>query len=159
MIFFLFFFYEKNIYAKQYICDQWKPKQVNMKIAKVSRELSYDTNNMMHAAAALKPCIACTVHAVPGTSTRAARSPSRVAILNAWLADSVMALALNAWLADSVMDVPGPIKRSKRSIVDYFLQSYYTSSSEREPPEVSQEQSGAGYFFFWTRFDNLDFHV
>ena len=30
------------IYAKQYICDQWKPKQVNMKIAKVSRELSYD---------------------------------------------------------------------------------------------------------------------
>ena len=117
-----------------------------MKIAKVSRELSYDTNNnMMHAAAALKPCIACTVHAVPGTRTRAARSPSRVAILNAWLADSVMALALalNAWLADSVMDVPGPIKRSKRSIVDYFLPSYYTSSSEREPPEVSQEQSGA----------------
>ena len=35
--FFLFF-----IYAKQYICDQRKPKQVNMKIAKVSRELSYD---------------------------------------------------------------------------------------------------------------------
>ena len=33
---------EKSIYAKQYICDQWKPKQVNMKIAKVSRELSYD---------------------------------------------------------------------------------------------------------------------
>ena len=33
---------KKNIYAKQYICDQWKPKQVNLKIEKVSRELSYD---------------------------------------------------------------------------------------------------------------------
>ena len=37
-----FFFFLKKKNAKQYICDQWKPKQVNMKIAKVSIELSYD---------------------------------------------------------------------------------------------------------------------
>ena len=44
-------------------------------------------------------------------------------------------------MADS--DIPGPSKRAKISIVDYFLPSCSSSSSEVEFPEVSQEQSGA----------------